>query len=207
MGTMHFTEGHRRLARIALAIGASVVTLVWLTTADGEGPQLGLIPTLVAVAGAKFFGSKSDDPDAVGDHPSVVYMFSALKTGVTDDVEKMIAGDFEAYANGYLMSPPDSGDGAAQFRHNIEFWRSAVPDLSIDLYDEVSQKEPDKTDGIALRYVISGTLQAESGEVPFEVEVAAFIKVVDHMIHEWRVIVDDSFLEEARAKAGLSITK
>ena len=67
----------------------------------------------------------------------------------------------------------------------------------------MSQKEPDKTDGIAVRYVISGSFPVEDSELPFVVEVAAFLKVVDHKITEWRVVVDQTFFEEVRAAMGL----
>jgi ketosteroid isomerase-like protein len=170
-----------------------------------DGAQLGLIPTLIALSAKKFFGNKNDDPDALGDHPAVAYIFKALTTGEMDEVEEMVAADFHAYANGYEVVHPAGADGAEQFRQNIEYWRSTVPNLSVDLYDEVSQKEPDKTDSIAVRYVISGSLPMEDDEMPFTAEVATFIKVVDHKITEWRVVVDQTFLEEVRAAMGIPI--
>lgn len=203
MGAFQRAEPHRRVVDIVFGTAVIAAAVAWLMLAHSDGPQLGLIPTLIGVAGVKFFGRSKGDQDQLGDHPAVAYFFKALATGEMDDAEDIVADDFKAYANGYLIDPPSGAKGAAQFRENIEFWRSTVPDLSVDLYDEVSQKEPDKTDGIALRYVVSGTFPAGSGDVDFHIEAAAFVKVVDRMITEWRVIVDPTFLEQARATEGL----
>ena len=192
----------QRLRPVVAVVVTALVGIFMLVTGT-EGAQLGLIPTLIAISAKKFFGSKKDDPDALGDHPAVAYIFKALTTGEMDDVEEMVAADFHAYANGYEVVDQDGGDGAAQFRENIEYWRSTVPNLTVDLYDEVSQKEPDKTDSVAVRYVISGSLPTEEDGLPFTAEVAAFVKVVDHKITEWRVVVDQTFLEEVRAAMGL----
>lgn len=196
-------HGRRRRRLLAAVVVAALIAVFMLVTGT-EGAQLGLIPTLIALTAKKFFGSKKDDPDALGDHPAVAYIFKALTTGEMDEVGDMVAADFHAYANGSEVVDPAVGDGAAQFKQNIEFWRSTVPNLSVDLYDEVSQKDPDKTDSIAVRYVISGSLPAEGETIPFVIEAAAFVKVVDHKIAEWRVVVDETFLQEVRAAMGLS---
>jgi hypothetical protein len=196
-------HGRRRRRLLAAVVVAALIAVFMLVTGT-EGAQLGLIPTLIAISAKKFFGSKKDDPDALGDHPAVAYIFKALTTGEMDDVEEMVAADFHAYANGYEVVDQDGGDGAAQFKQNIEYWRSTVSNLSVDLYDELSQKDPDKTDSIAVRYVISGSFQAEGTAIPFVIEAAAFVKVVDHKIAEWRVVVDETFFEEVRAAMGLS---
>ena len=193
----------RRRWRLLVAVVATALVGIFMFFTGPDGAQLGLIPTLIAVTAKKFFGNKKDDPDALGDHPAVAYIFKALTTGEMDEVEDMVAADFHAYANGYEVVDPGGGDGPAQFRKNIEYWRSTVPNLSVDLYDEVSQKEPDKTDGIAVRYVVSGSFPVEDYELPFVIEVAAFVKVVDHRITEWRVVVDQTFFEEVREAMGL----
>ena len=77
-----------------------------------------------------------------------------------------------------------------------------MPDLSVDIYDEVSQNDPDKTDAIAVRFVLSGTLTTPDAEREFEVEGAAFMKVVDHMLSEWRIVVDTAFLDQLRTAMG-----
>ncbi len=204
---MDFAEllahGRRRRRLLAAVVVAALIAVFMLVTGT-EGAQLGLIPTLIAISAKKFFGRKKDDPDPLGDHPAVAYIFKALTTGEMDDVEEMVAADFHAYANGYEVVDSDGGDGAAQFKQNIEYWRSTVSNLSVDLYDELSQKDPDKTDSIAVRYVISGSFQAEGTAIPFVIEAAAFVKVVDHKIADWRLVVDETFFEEVRAAMGLS---
>ncbi len=53
--------------------------------------------------------------------------------------------------------------------------------------------------------MVSGSFPVEDYELPFVIEVAAFVKVVDHRITEWRVVVDQTFLEEERAAMGIPI--
>lgn len=189
--------------RLLIAAVGTVLLAIAMLSSGADGVQLGLIPTLIAISAKKFFGNKKDDRGALGDHPAVAYIFKALTTGEMHEVEDVVATDFHAYANGYEVVDPGGGDGPAQFRKNIEYWRSTVPNLNVDLYDEVSQKAPDKTDDIAVRYVVSGSFPVEDYELPFAVEVAAFVKVVDHRITEWRVVVDQTFFEEVRAAMGL----
>jgi hypothetical protein len=186
-----------------VAAAATAILIGYMLWSGTDGPQLGLIPTLIAVTAKKFFGHKEDPETALGDHPAVAYIFKALTTGEMDNVDEMIAEDFHAYANGFAVVDPAAGDGVAAFKQNIEYWRTTVPNLSVDLYEEVSQKDPDKTDSIAVRYVVSGALPTEGTELPFVIEAATFVRVVDHEITEWRVVVDETFFEELRLAMGL----
>lgn len=192
----------RLLILTAIDLVAFAALVAFLHWSGYSGPQLALIPTLIVVVGAKFFGQKKDEDSAFGDHPAVQFTFKALTTGDLEDVDKMVAEDFSAYANGYSVVDSSDANGPAQFAENIEYWRKVVPDLSVDIYDEVSQKEPDKTDSIAVRFVFTGTLTTPEVEHEFEVEGATFIKVVDHMLSEWRVVVDTAFFDELRSAMG-----
>jgi hypothetical protein len=196
------TSSERFLILVAIDLAIFAVLLAILLWSGHTGPQLSLIPTLVAVTATKFFGSKKDEDSTFGDHPAVQFTFKALATGELEDVHKMVAVDFSAYANGYPVVDSYGGNGPAQFAENIEYWRTVVPDLAVDIYDEVSQKDPDKTDAIAVRFVFTGTLTTPDVEREFEVEGAAFIKVADHMISEWRVVVDTAFLDDLRSAMG-----
>jgi hypothetical protein len=196
------TSSERFLILVAIDLAIFAVLLAILLWSGHTGPQLSLIPTLVAVTATKFFGSKKDEDSTFGDHPAVQFTFKALATGELEGVHKMVAVDFSAYANGYPVVDSYGGNGPAQFAENIEYWRTVVPDLAVDIYDEVSQKDPDKTDAIAVRFVFTGTLTTPDAEREFEVEGAAFIKVVDHMLSEWRVVVDTAFLDELRSAMG-----
>ena len=201
------SEKHRGLL-IMVQVGALIAVVIWLVAARENGPQVALIPTLVAVVAARFFGRKKDDEDgAHGEHPAVRFMLGALTTGEFDDADDIVAEDFAVYANGYPVVSPDAGDVVEQLEENIGYWRSAAPGLTIELYDEISQKEPDKTDGIAVRYVMSGTIQTDAIEEPFETEVAAFVKVVDRKLTEWRIVADTAFIDVVRATMGITETE
>jgi ketosteroid isomerase-like protein len=189
---------------IAAEVALVAAFVAWAATAGSDGPQIALIPTLIVVTTKRFFGKKDPDADAAfGEHPAVAFIFKAMATGQMDGVEDIVDPAFHAYANGYSVVDPDDGDAADLFRENIEYWRSAVPDLGIDIYDEVSQKEPDRTDRIAVRFVISGTMVSDEESTRFETEAAVFLEVVDRKITEWRVVVDPSFFEELRHAMGL----
>ena len=195
-------SSERLLLLVALELVVLAALVAFLHRSGHAGPQLALIPTLVAVVGAKFFGNKKDEDSAFGDHPAVEFTFKALATGDFEDVDTMVAEDFAAYANGYSVVESSDANGPEQFAENIEYWRAVVPDLSVDIYDEVSQKDPDKTDSIAVRFVFTGTLTAPDFEREFEVEGATFIKLVDRKLSEWRVVVDTAFLDELRSAMG-----
>jgi hypothetical protein len=200
------TDSKRFMILIAFDLAVFAV-LVVLTGLFGQGgPQLALIPTLIAVTATKFFGKKKDEDSVFGDHPAVAFTFDAFATGEFKDVDEMVAEDFTAYANGYTVVEPDSGNGPVQFVENITHWRKAVPNLSVAIYDEVSQKDPDKTDTIAVRFVFTGTLTTPELQHDFEVEAASFIKVVDHKLVEWRVVVDTAFLDEITSVMGHPLT-
>ena len=192
----------RFLVLLAIDLVVFAVLFAILRWSGQTGPHLALIPTLIAVTAKKFFGDKQDEDAAFGSHPAVQFTFKALATGELENVHEMVAVDFSGYANGYPVVDSYGGNGPAQFAENIEYWRTVVPDLSVDIYDEVSQKDSDKTDAIAVRFVLSGTLTTPDVEHDFEVEGAAFIKVVDHMLSEWRIVVETAFLDHLRTAMG-----
>ena len=200
-------DTRRFIVWVAIELALVVALVAFLQWSGHSGPQLALIPTLIAVTAKKFFGKSKDVDAAFGDHPAVAFTFKALATGELGDVDEMIAEDFTAYANGYTTVDPEGGIGPEAFAQNVEYWRSAVPDLAVTIYDEVSRKDPDKTDSIAVRFVFSGTLTGPDLEHRFETEAAAFIKVVDHELTEWRVVVDTPFLDELGAAMGHTLTQ
>lgn len=162
-----------------------------------------VIPTLIAVASRKFFGSKKEDTDgAIGEHPVVRFLFAALTTGNIDTTDEMVDPGFRGYANGHPVFEPSDGNGPEQFNKNIEYWRSTVPDLSVDLYDELSEKGKEKTERIAIRFVFTGTITAAGVEESFETEAAAFLTVIAGKLVEWRIVVDQAFFHDLRAAMG-----
>jgi hypothetical protein len=200
------TDSKRFMILIAFDLAVFAVLVVLTGRFGHGGPQLALIPTLIAVTATKFFGKSKDEDSVFGDHPAVAFTFEAFATGEFKDVDKMVSEDFTAYANGYSVVEPDNGNGPVQFAQNIAYWRKAVPNLSVDIYDEVSQKDPHKTDSIAVRFVFTGTLTTPDLQHDFEVEAAAFMKVVDHKLVEWRVVVDTAFLDEITSAMGHQLT-
>ena len=163
-----------------------------------------VIPTLVAVAYKKFFGNKKeDDEGAIGDHPMVRFLFDALVTGNIDATDEMVDSDFRGYANGYPVFDPSEGHGPEQVDENIEYWRTTTPDLSVDLYDELSEKGKDKTETVAIRFVFTGTITSAGVEEPFETEAAAFLIITKGKLIEWRIVVDEGFFRDLRTGMGL----
>jgi len=200
-------DARRFIMWVAIELALVVALVTFLRWSGHSGSQVALIPTLIAITAKKFFGKSKDVDAAFGDHPAVAFTFKALATGELGDLDEMVSEGFTAYANGYTTVDPEGGNGPEAFTQNIEYWRSAVPDLAVTIYDEVSRKDPDKTDSIAVRFVFSGTLTGPDLEHQFETEAAAFIKVVDHELTEWRVVVDTPFLDELADAFGHTITQ
>ena len=163
-----------------------------------------VIPTLAVITYKKFFGSKKeDDEGTIGDHPMVRFLFDALITGNIDQTDEMVDPDFRGYANGYPVFDPSDGQGPEQFNENIEYWRATTPDLSVDLYDELSDKGKDKTETVAIRFVFTGTITSAGVEAPFETEAAAFLTITKGKLIEWRIVVDEGFFRDLRTGMGL----
>jgi len=178
-----------------LRIVVAVVCVIVVMSQDGDGAQLALIPTLIALGARKFFGEDKGDPStALADNPAVAFVLGALTTGDADNADEMIASNAVAYANGYEILSPETGDSPAQFVDNVGFWRLQIPDLSIDVFDEIVEKHHHKTRDIAVRFVMSGTLPGD--ETGFEFEGAAFVTVVDGKAAEWRLIIDSQVIED-----------
>jgi hypothetical protein len=202
-----FLDTRRFIMWVAIELSVVVALVAFLQWSGYSGPQLALIPTLIAITAKKFFGKSKDVDAAFGDHPAVAFTFKALATGELEDVNEMVAEDFTGYANGYTTVDPEGGNGPEAFVENTEYWRRAVPDLAVAIYDEVSRKDPDKTDSIAVRFVLSGTLTGQDLDHEFETEAAAFIKVVDHKLTEWRVVVDTAYLDELADAMGHTLSQ
>jgi len=161
-----------------------------------------VIPTLVVVVSKKFFGSKEDDEGAIGEHPVVRFLFEAMTTGNIEATDEIVDPNFRGYANGYPVFDPSDGNGPEQFDKNIGYWRTAAPNLSVDLYDELAEKGKEKTEKIAIRFVFTGTMNAAGVEESFETEAAAFLTVVRDRLVEWRIVVDEAFFHDLRAAMG-----
>ena len=182
---------------VGLGYGIAAVLVLVAMSQSGDGTQLALIPTLIALGTKKFFGKDKGDPDtALADNPAVAFVLGALTTGDTEAADEMIAPDAAAYATGYTILRAEDGNSPAQFVENVGFWRSQIPDLSIEVFDEIVSKHRHKTLDVAVRFVMSGTLPRGNADSRFEFEGAAFVTVVDGMATEWRLVVDSEVVQD-----------
>ena len=194
----------RRWVAVVVAVLSGIALVVEVLNGGGTDASHGVLIAIVGgvAAGAKkFFGTPSDDADedAQGDHPAVRFLFQAVNAGVYEGVEDIVDPEFRAYAFGYPLGTGDVDRGPALLVESLEYWRAEIPDARWELYDEVTQKEPELTDGIAIRFVHTGVIDG----VEHEVEGAAFAKVVDKKLTELRFVLDMTVFNLHRRAAGL----
>lgn len=91
----------------------------------------------------------------------MAFVLGALTTGDTDAADEMIAPNASAYDNGYTILQSEDANSPAQFTDNVKFWRSQIPDLSIEVFDDIVKKHRHKTLDVAVRFVMSGTLPGD----------------------------------------------
>lgn len=198
--------GNGRARRVAIAhvfaVAALSVGFVIESASTSSSLEYGLLIAAAAFA-IKKFGNKSDDADedVQGKHPATRFLFRAANAGDYDDVEDAVGEDFQAYANGYAMLAAETDRGPALLVDLFDYWRQAIPDERWELYDEVSGKQEDKSELVSLRFVAGGTID---GTV-HDIEIAAFIRVVDKKITEMRLVTDLTIFNEYRAAIGLPI--
>ena len=191
----------RRWVAVTVAILGGIGLVVEVLNGGGTDTQHGVLIAIVGGIAAKFFGSKRDaaDEDAQGDHPAVRFLFQAANAGEFEGVEDIVDREFRAYAFGYPLGTRDVDRGPALLVDTLEYWREEIPDTRWELYDEVTQREPELTDGIAIRFVHTGTIDG----VEREVEGAAFAKVVDKKLTELRYVLDMTVFNDHRRFIGL----
>ena len=194
----------RRRVAAVVAILSAVALVVEALSGFGSDVSHGVLVAVVgglAAGAAKFFGSKSDDADedAQGDHRVVRFLFGAANAGEYEGVEDIVDPEFRAYAFGYPLGTAEVDRGPELLVESLEYWREAIPDTRWELYDEVTQKEPELTDGIAIRFVHTGTIDG----VEREVEGAFFAKVVDKKLTELRYVLDMTVFNDHRRYIGL----
>ncbi|MGD8684547.1 MAG: hypothetical protein PVG27_11395 [Chloroflexota bacterium] len=188
-------------AHVALTAVLAAALLIELQAGAG-----GLGYGLLVGAGLllyKAFGHKRDDADesAQGDHPVTRFMFNAVNTGDFEGVEDIVSDDFRAYADGYPLLMDEADQGPVLLKTVFSNLRDALPDVRWELYDEAAQKQPDKSELLALRFVSVQTIAGESREI----EIATFARVTDKRLEEWRMVVDLTIFNELRSAAGLPL--
>ena len=128
-------------------------------------------------------------------------MFNAMNTGDFEGVEDIAADDFRAFADGYPLLMDEADKGPALLETLFSNFREALSDVRWELYDEAVQKQPDKSELLALRFVSTQTLAGESSEI----EIATFARITENKLEEWRMVVDLTIFNELRHAAGLPI--
>ena len=191
----------RVTAHVALTGALTVALLVELEAGTG-----GLEHGLLIGAGLliyKAFGHKSDDADedAQGEHPVTRFMFKAMNSGEFEGVDDIAADDLRLFADGYPLLMEEAEQGPALLEALFTNYRGALSDVRWELYDEAFQKQPDKSELLALRFVSVQTVDDQ----PREIEIAAFGRVEDKKLTEWRMVVDLTVFNELRVAAGLPI--
>jgi predicted ester cyclase len=153
--------------------------------------DLAVIPTLSVLA-ARHLRRDSSEADAKRKpaHPAVEFVLGAWNTGDFDRADEFVAPDCATYVNGFPYDSRPDGDGAAMARQSAEYWRTVIPDLEMELLDEVRHR-----DRIAIEWLITGTHTGERPELGpsgdrVEVVGAAFLVLEKHKIVEARTVFD-----------------
>ena len=186
----------------ASLVGVLGLGFVVEVTSGSAGLAYGLLIS-AAILAIKKHGDKSDDADedVQGKHPATRFLFRAANAGDFDDVEDTVDDDFQAYANGYAMLAEETDRGPKLLVDLFEYWRKAIPDKRWELYDEVSGKQEDKSELISFRFVATGTIAGAKHDI----ELAAFVRVIDKKMTEMRLVTDLTIFNEYRAAVGLPI--
>ena len=189
----------RILLEIAIGAAIAVAALAGLLS-DAPGQDLGLIIGITLLA-AKVLGNKADDgeDDVQGQHPITRFVFGAVNGGDFEDTDELVDDEFRAYANGYPMVVVGADHGPELLRTAFGYWREALPDMRWELYDEAAQKQEDKSEMLALRFVSTATIEDEARDI----EMAGFARVIDRQLVELRLVLDMSVFNDYRRAAGL----
>ena len=148
--------------------------------------EVAIIPTLGALAVRHFRHGKQEEHEPK--HPAVKFLVAAWNEGDFSEAEKYVAPDCAVFMNGFApeLGPEESGPALAE--ESIEYWRAIVPDITMELTQEISEK-----DQIAIKWVLTGTHTGTRPDLPasgnaIEVQGSAFLTLDDDKIVEaWSV--------------------
>ena len=150
------------------------------------GVDVAIIPTLGALAVRHFRQGKQGEHEAK--HPAVRFLVAAWNEGDFSEAEKHVAPDCAVYVNGFApdLRPEESGPALAE--ESIEYWRGIVPDIRMELTQEIREK-----DKIAIEWVLTGTHTGTRPDLPasgnaIEVQGSAFLTLDDDkIVKAWSV--------------------
>ena len=186
----------------ASLVGVLGLGFVVEVTSGSAGMAYGLLIS-AAILAIKKHGDKSDDADddVQGEHPATRFLFRAANAGDYEGIEDVVDDDFGAYANGYAMLSEETDRGPDLLVGLFDYWGQAIPDMRWELYDEVSGKQKDKSELVTFRFVATGTIAGAKHDI----ELAAFVRVIDKKMTEMRLVTDLTIFNEYRAAVGLPI--
>ena len=136
----------RNVLLLTLAALCSWVLAKLLLPADVE---VAIIPTLGALAVRHFRHGKQEEHEPK--HPAVKFLVAAWNDGDFSEAEKHVAPDCAVFMNGFTPDLGPNESGPAMAEESIEYWRSIVPDIRMELSQEIRAK-----DQIAIEWVLSG---------------------------------------------------
>ena len=171
-------------ALLAIAALGSWLLARFAVSADVDAA---VIPTLTMLA-VRHFKRGKEDGEREPKHPAVKFVLGAWNEGDFSEAEKYVAPGCAIYTNGFAYDSGSEGGGPALAKESVEYWRALVPDLAMELTQEIREK-----DRIAIEWLITGTHTGELPELPasgnaIELQGSAFLTLEDDKIVEvWTV--------------------
>ena len=182
-------RARRRARDIALLTAVAICS--WLLAKFGPSPGVhaAVIPTLTVLA-ARHFRRGKPEAEHEPKHPAVKFILAVWNEGDFSEAGKHVAPDVATSINGLTSDSTPEGDGPATAQESIEYWRAIIPDLKMDLSQEIRQK-----DQIAIEWLITGTHTGERPELPasgnlIELQGSAFLTLKDDKIVQVSTVFD-----------------
>ncbi len=176
----------RDVALIAVAAAGSWLLAKFVLS---PGVHAAVIPTLTVLAARHFRRGKRKGEHGPK-HPAVKFILAAWNEGDFSEAAKHVAPDVATSINGFTDDSAPDADGPATAKESIEYWRAIIPDLTMDLSQEIRQK-----DQIAIEWLITGTHTGERPELPasgnlIELQGSAFLTLKDDKIVQVSTVFD-----------------
>ncbi len=197
-------RARRRARDIALLTAVAICSWLLAKFVLSPGPHAAVIPTLTVLA-AKHFRRGKRKGEHGPKHPAVKFVLAAWNEGDFSEAAKYVAPDVAISINGFTDDSAPDGDGPATAKESVEYWRAIIPDLTMDLSQEIRQK-----DQIAIEWLITGTHTGERPELPasgnlIELQGAAFLTLKDDKIVQVSTVFDALALAVQTGAAGAPV--
>lgn len=173
----------------ALLAVAAVCSWLLAKHVAPPGVHAAVIPTL-AVLGTKYLRRGKSTAEHEPKHPAVKFVLAAWNEGDFSEAGKYVAPNVATSANGFTYDSAPGGDGPAMAQQSVEYWRAIIPDLTMDLLQEIRHK-----DQIAIEWLITGTHTGERPELPasgnrIELQGSAFLTLKNDKIVQVSTVFD-----------------